>query len=92
MWFVLIGCALGALKLAEISPVALWSWWWVLSPFGAAAVWWYIADATGGTQRRAMAAEDKRVAARRLRHLKDMGLDTFSRKGPRKPPSGGSSS
>ena len=91
MWFVLIGCLLGALKLADIGPVAQWTWWWVLSPFGAATVWWFISDVSGGTQRRAMAAEDKRVAARRERHLKNMGLDTFKRKAPPRPPSGGPS-
>ncbi len=87
MWFVLIGCLLGAAKLADFGPIAHWSWWWVLSPFGAALVWWLIADMTGITQRRAMERLDERVAERRERHLKNMGLETFDRsKGkPRKP-------
>ena len=87
MWFVLIGCLLAAAKLAELGPVTNWSWWWVLSPFGAAAAWWLFADAIGLTQKRAMERERKRVADRRQRHLTNMGLDTFSRKPGRRPPS-----
>lgn len=84
MVFVLIGVVLVLLKLVEIGPVALWSWWWVLSPFAAAAVWWAIADITGYTRRKAMEREDRRVAARRERHLKAMGLELFDRKSPRR--------
>ena len=29
-----------ALKYFEIGPVATWSWWWVLAPFAATALWW----------------------------------------------------
>ena len=87
MAFVLIGCVLVALKLAGLGPMAEWSWWLVLAPFAVAAIWWAIADATGDTQRRAMARERKRVEARRERHLKAMGLETFQGKTRRKSPS-----
>ena len=30
------------LKLAEIGPPANWSWFWVLIPFGALALWWSV--------------------------------------------------
>ena len=30
------------LKLAEIGPVANWSWFWVLLPFGVLALWWNV--------------------------------------------------
>ncbi len=80
MWFVAIGCVLIAIKLAGVTAIAVWSWWWILSPFAAAAVWWVIADATGDTQRRAMDRERKRVEDRRERHLAAMGLDIFSGK------------
>jgi small Trp-rich protein len=79
MWFVVIGCLLGAAKLAELGPVAAWSWWLVLSPFAMAAAWWMFADTTGYTQRRAMERDAQRTAARRAHHLKSMGLDTFDR-------------
>ena len=58
MWFVAIGCVLIAIKLVGVTAIAAWSWWWILSPFAAAAVWWLIADATGDTQRRAMERVD----------------------------------
>ena len=68
------------LKLAELGPVGDWSWWIVLAPFALAAAWWAIADATGDTQRRAIERDRKRVAERRERHLKAMGLDLPGRK------------
>ena len=43
-----------ALKYFEIGPVATWSWWWVLAPFAATALWWAWADSTGYTKRKAM--------------------------------------
>jgi small Trp-rich protein len=88
MAFVVIGCLLVVLKLLGLGAVGDWSWWSVLAPFVLAAIWWTISDATGSTKRRAMAREEKRVAARRERHLKAMGLDTFSRKPVRRPPPG----
>ena len=91
MGFVLLGCILAGLKLFELGPVALWSWWWVLSPFAGAVVWWTIADLTGYTRRKAMERESRRVADRRDRHLKAMGLDLFDRKSRRRSPKDGSS-
>ena len=62
MWFVVLGVLLIALKLAEFGPVALWAWWWVLSPFAAAALWWSFADSSGWTKRREMdKLEDKKL-------------------------------
>jgi small Trp-rich protein len=81
MAFLLLGLVLGGLKLAEYGPVAAWSWWLVLSPFAAAAVWWGIADASGLTKRRAMDSMEKRKADRRLRDMEALGLDT-RRKAP----------
>lgn len=75
MWFVGLGCLLVLLKWAELTVVATWAWWIVLSPFALAAVWWVIADATGFTKAREAEREDRRVAARRERHLDNMGLN-----------------
>ena len=36
MAFLILGMLLLALKLAEFGPVATWSWWVVLLPFGLA--------------------------------------------------------
>ena len=93
MWFVGLGCILVLLKWAELTIVASWSWWIVLAPFGAAAIWWWIADATGYTKAREAEREDRRVSARRERHLENLGL-SFKGRGtptgkPRVPPDQG---
>ncbi len=64
MYFVGIGIVLMALKYLEIGPVANWDWWFVLSPFALAVVWWAWADSTGWTKRKAMEREDARKQAR----------------------------
>ncbi|MBP6814388.1 MAG: TIGR04438 family Trp-rich protein [Burkholderiaceae bacterium] len=74
MGFLLLGLALLAMKFAEFGPVAAWSWWLVLTPFGLAVIWWAYADATGLTQRRAIAKMDKRKAERRERDMEALGL------------------
>ena len=75
MWFVLIGVLLGALKLLDVAPVAVWSWWAVLSPFPLAALWWWWADASGYTRRKEMDKMDERKVARRRKSLEALGLD-----------------
>ncbi len=64
MYFVGIGIVLMALKYLEIGPAANWDWWFVLSPFALAVVWWAWADSTGWTKRKAMEREDARKQAR----------------------------
>lgn len=39
MYLTLIGVLLLLMKWLEFGPVAQWSWWWVLSPFLAAFLW-----------------------------------------------------
>ncbi len=65
MYLLGLGLALLLLKYMEWGPVALWSWWWVMSPFALAVAWWALADATGYTKRKAMEADDKRREQRR---------------------------
>lgn len=90
MAFVLIGVLLVVLRWAEIGPVAAWSWWWVVSPFVLAVLWWAIADATGYTQRQAMRRYDERRAQRRQAHMEAMGMQAGPRDrrsgSPRRPP------
>jgi small Trp-rich protein len=59
-----LGIVFLALKYLEIAPVAAWSWFVVLLPFGLAVAWWGWADATGYTRRKAMEREEKRRLAR----------------------------
>ena len=81
MAFLILGILLLALKLAEFGPVAAWSWWWVLAPFGLAVLWWGFSDAIGLTQRRAMDKMEQTKVDRRNRNLDALGLGT--RRDPR---------
>ncbi len=74
MAFLLLGLALLGMKFAEFGPVATWSWWIVLAPFGLAVAWWAYADSSGLTQRRAIAKMDKRKVDRRQRDMEALGL------------------
>ncbi|MCP5272867.1 MAG: TIGR04438 family Trp-rich protein [Burkholderiaceae bacterium] len=92
MAFLLLGLALLALKFAEIGPVAQWSWWVVLAPFGLAVAWWAYADSTGLTQRRAIAKMDKRKAERRQRDMEALGLGIQRDKRTRRAPAASAAS
>jgi small Trp-rich protein len=74
MAFLLLGLALLAMKVAEFGPVATWSWWVVLLPFGLAVLWWAFADSSGLTQRRAIEKMEQRKAARRQRDMEALGM------------------
>ena len=65
MIFLILALILLVLKLAGVEPVAQWSWWWVLSPFALAALWWLWSDLSGRTKRLAMQADAQRKADRR---------------------------
>ncbi|MDY0746095.1 TIGR04438 family Trp-rich protein [Paucibacter sp. R3-3] len=73
MWFVGLGVLLILLKLLGIGPVAAWAWWWVLSPFAGAVLWWAWADASGYTKRREMDKMDERKEARRQKAMNALG-------------------
>jgi small Trp-rich protein len=74
MLFLGIGLILLALKYFEIDPVAAWSWWVVLSPFGLAIAWWSWADWSGYTKRRAMDRENARKQARLDKQREAIGI------------------
>jgi len=74
MVFVVLGCLLIAMKWAEFGPVAAWSWWLVLSPFGLAMLWWWYADASGWTKRREMDRMEDRKTMRRRNSMERLGL------------------
>lgn len=80
MWFIVAGVLLVALKLADISAVAAWSWWVVLTPFGAALIWWAYADASGFTKRREMDKLDEKKKERRRRAMDALGIDREAQK------------
>ncbi len=46
------------MKIAEVGPVATWSWLWVLAPWGVLMLWWELISPLIGW--------DKRVAAKKI--------------------------
>ena len=74
MLFVIVGCLLVAMKLAEIGPVGSWPWWAVAAPLLIAIGWWRYADASGLNKRREMARMEERKAKRRSMALEKIGF------------------
>lgn len=85
MAFIVIGVLLVLAKLAGLGPMADLSWWWVLSPFPAAAAWWAFADSSGLTQRRAMQKMEDRKRERREKAMAALGLGVNAGERSRKP-------
>jgi small Trp-rich protein len=75
MYLLGIGIVLLLMKYLEMGPVAAWSWWYVLAPFGLAAIWWAWADASGYTRRKAMEREEKRKQTRLDKQRAAIGVD-----------------
>ena len=73
MYFLGLGIIFLLMKYLLVSPVADWSWWVVLTPFGLAAAWWTWADASGYTRRKAMERDDKRRQDRVDRQREALG-------------------
>ncbi len=81
MWLVVVGVITLGLKLTGLFGAAAWSWWLVLAPFGAAALWWQIADSAGWTQRAAMRRQEVRVQRRRDERMDALGLRRTPQRG-----------
>jgi small Trp-rich protein len=79
MYLLGLSLVLLALKYFEVGPVAAWSWWWVLAPFGATALWWAWADSTGYTKRKAVEKMEQRKRERLDKQKEALGMR------PRKP-------
>ncbi len=73
MYFLILGIMLLLLKYLEIGPVAAWTWYTVLAPFGLAVLWWAWADWSGYTKRKEMEKEDQKKAARIAKAKEAMG-------------------
>ena len=74
MYFLGLGIVLLALKYLEIGPVALWDWWWVLSPFALAVAWWAWADWSGYTKKKSVQKEYQRKQARIDKSRASLGI------------------
>ena len=74
MYLLGIGVILLLMKYFEVSAVASWSWWAVLTPFALAVVWWAWADWSGYTKKKAMQKMDKRKEDRLAKARNNLGL------------------
>ena len=80
MYAVGLGVILMLMKYLDVAPVVNWAWWWVLSPFVIAFVWWRWADSTGWTKKQAMKRETDRRQARIDRNRDAIGTLNNKRK------------
>ena len=76
MYLLGLGIILLVMKYLEIGPVAAWEWWWVLSPFAMAVVWWAWADSSGYTKKKAVEKENAKKQARINKSRESLGLKT----------------
>ena len=76
MYFLGLGLALLTMKYLAIGPVADWSWWIILAPFGLAVLWWTWADNSGYSKKKAMERENDRRQERIDRNRENMGTPT----------------
>ena len=74
MYLLGLGLILLVMKYLEIGPVATWSWWLVLAPFGLAVLWWAWADWSGYTKKKAMERDDARRQSRIDKTRKTLGM------------------
>lgn len=79
MYLLGLALVLTLLKYLEIGPVANWSWWWIMVPWGLTALWWAWADSTGYTKRREVEKIEQRKKDRINKHKEALGMQ------PRKP-------
>jgi small Trp-rich protein len=79
MYLLGVALLLTLLKYLEIGPVATWSWWWVLLPYGITALWWAWADSMGYTKRKEVEKIEQRKQDRINKHKEALGMQ------PRKP-------
>jgi small Trp-rich protein len=84
MYGVVIGVLLVLLKVAEVDPVAGWSWWLILTPLGLAVLWWEYADRSGLTKRREIDKMEDRKKKRRADSMAALGMDERGRRGKAK--------
>ena len=80
MYLFGLGLIFLVMKYFGLGPVAAWEWWWVLSPFALAVLWWSWADWSGYTKKVAMAKEDKRRQARIERNHEALGTSGKKKK------------
>jgi small Trp-rich protein len=79
MYLLIAGIGLLIWNLNRIGLVADMSWWWVLSPFVMAVVWWTWADMSGYTKRKEMEKMDQKKQDRLDKQKAALGIRTRRR-------------
>ena len=79
MYLLGIGLVLLAMKYYEYGPVATWEWTWVLTPFGLAVLWWWWADWSGYTKKKAVEKENQKRQARIDKSKEKLGIKAKKR-------------
>ena len=74
MPLVVIGVLLLLAHMADFGPFGAWPWWAIGAPFLGAVLWWWFADSSGWTQRRAMNKMEQKKIERREKALDALGL------------------
>jgi small Trp-rich protein len=78
MWFVVVGVILQVMNLAGIGPVGAWTWrdhWIEMGlPVALAMAWWFWADTSGWTQRKAMEQVDAKRQSRVDKQMDALGI------------------
>ena len=80
MYLLILGVILMLMKYLGVEFMTSVSWWWVLSPFALAVVWWAWADSMGYTKKKEMDKMDLRKAERIEKQRAAMGMLPKKRK------------
>jgi small Trp-rich protein len=78
MWFLGIGVILLLMKFLEFGPVATWSWWIVLLPFGIALAWFEVVEPFFGLDKKKAHDDLEKVKQDRIK--KGMGARAPNRR------------
>jgi small Trp-rich protein len=81
MWLLIIGLVLLVSKLLEFGPLAELSWWWVLTPFLLALIWWEVFERRLGLDKKK--AFDELENAKKARIARALERDKTTRAGRR---------
>jgi small Trp-rich protein len=79
MYLLGIGILMLLLWYLEIGPVAAWPWYVVFAPFGLAVLWWWFADWSGYTKKKAVERENFKKKARIDKSREAMGVQKRKR-------------
>lgn len=79
MYLLGIGILMLLLWYLEIGPVAAWPWYVVFAPFGLAVLWWWFADWSGYTKKKAVERENIKKKARIDKGREAMGVQKRKR-------------